>query len=87
MLIAIDYSANNHAMYEDEELSELSEEEDELVADKKNHASGSRSHKAVVVGYSLQKALKPPRATTYTAQALYGACWCCSIKHWNAKTE
>ncbi|KAF9078618.1 hypothetical protein BDP27DRAFT_1252376 [Rhodocollybia butyracea] len=58
-------------MYEDEELSELSEEEDELATDKKNHASG-RTHKdPAIVGYNLQKALKPPRATTYTAQALY----------------
>jgi len=25
--------------------------------------------------YKLQKVLKPPRATTYTAQALYGVCF------------
>lgn len=59
-------------MYEDEELSELSEEEDELAAENKG-ASGSRSRKTGGEGYHLQKALKPPRATTYTAQALYGA--------------
>ncbi|KIK68384.1 hypothetical protein GYMLUDRAFT_237447 [Collybiopsis luxurians FD-317 M1] len=51
-------------MYDDEELSELSEE-DELV----NEATSSRNNKPPT--YNLQKALKPPRATTYTAQALY----------------
>lgn len=56
-------------MYEDEELSELSEE-DELANDAQG--SSSRNHKGASGGYSIQKALKPPRATTYTAQALYG---------------
>ncbi|KAJ3869502.1 hypothetical protein EV359DRAFT_76621 [Lentinula novae-zelandiae] len=55
-------------MYEDEELSELSEE-DELANDAQG--SSSRNHKGASGGYSIQKALKPPRATTYTAQALY----------------
>ncbi|KAF5351459.1 hypothetical protein D9757_012061 [Collybiopsis confluens] len=49
-------------MYEDEELSELSEE-DELAFENGNGATTS--------SYHLQKALKPPRATTYTAQALF----------------
>lgn len=72
-------------MYEDEELSELSEEEDELAVDKKNHAG--RTHKdPAIVGYNLQKALKPPRATTYTAQALYGTCPCFCIEPGNDKT-
>ncbi|KAJ3812586.1 hypothetical protein F5876DRAFT_37066, partial [Lentinula aff. lateritia] len=55
-------------MYEEEELSELSEE-DELANDAQG--SSTRNHKGASGGYSIQKALKPPRATTYTAQALY----------------
>ncbi|KAH7869492.1 uncharacterized protein C8R40DRAFT_1059175 [Lentinula edodes] len=55
-------------MYEDEELSELSEE-DELANDAQG--SSTRKHRGASGGYTIQKALKPPRATTYTAQALY----------------
>ncbi|KAJ3971579.1 hypothetical protein EV361DRAFT_949578 [Lentinula raphanica] len=52
----------------DEELSELSEI-DELQDDAR--ASTSRNRRGTSGGYVLQSTLKPPRATTYTAQALY----------------
>ncbi|KAJ3800978.1 hypothetical protein GGU11DRAFT_742007 [Lentinula aff. detonsa] len=55
-------------MLEEEELSELSEV-DELLNDVQG--STSRNRRGGSGGYNLQKALKPPRATTYTAQALY----------------
>ncbi|KAF5363203.1 hypothetical protein D9758_008370 [Tetrapyrgos nigripes] len=58
------------------ELSELSEEEETALADAQNAAS-SQARRAIKAEkrdedeYRLQRALRPPRATTYTAQALY----------------
>lgn len=62
--------------FSDSELSDLvydelqadSESEQEYVPTK----SQTRKQAQVSQEYRLQKALKPPRATTYTSRALYG---------------
>jgi len=60
----------------DEEYSDLTSEDEVAlsIAQKTNSASNRKvkSEKQDDDDYKLQKALKPPRATTYTAQALYG---------------
>jgi len=52
------------------DLTELETDEDEKIIKKKTK-SGSGKGKDVG-GYKIKNALKVPRATTYTAQALHG---------------
>lgn len=57
---------------EDEVYSDLTElESDEEYAE----TTKNKGKKGAYTGWRIRNALKVPRATTYTAQALYGACW------------
>jgi hypothetical protein len=57
-------------MYSDSDYSDLTElEDDDYEKTKSKKKSGKAAEK---VGYRIRNALKVPRATTYTAQALYG---------------
>jgi hypothetical protein len=57
-------------MASDDEFSELTElESDDAYSKKKQKSTTNSSGKPA---YKIKNALKAPRATTYTAQALYG---------------
>ncbi|KAF4622648.1 hypothetical protein D9613_009045 [Agrocybe pediades] len=58
-------------MQSEDELSDLTDLESEDDSNS-NFGGGGTGKKRAKSGYKIRKALKPPRATTYTAQALFG---------------
>lgn len=59
-------------MDEDDDYSDLTELESDGYKEKSKKKSSGNAAKHG--GYRIKNALKVPRATTYTAQALYGEC-------------
>ena len=63
-------------MYEDDDVSDLTEiSDEEYGAPKSNKKSSSKTKSTANAtgGFRIKNALKVPRPTTYTVQALYGA--------------
>ncbi|KAF9562387.1 hypothetical protein CPC08DRAFT_817182 [Agrocybe pediades] len=58
-------------MQSEDELSDLTDLESEDDSNSNFGGAGGTGKKRAKPGYKIRKALKPPRATTYTAQALF----------------
>ena len=67
-----DFCAFDHIMASDDNFSDLTDLESDEYVDTKSSRKKSTAKSGGKSGYRIKNALKPPRATTYTAQALYG---------------
>ena len=68
----------HRTMSSESELTDVSDDEDvSYNAPSKSKTKGKGKGSASDGGYRIRGALRPPRATTYTCQSLYGAHICC----------